>query len=232
MPPHLQTSGEKQITKIDDLYIDIGLPFEKANELVTIGDIITFNTKATPLGSEYFAGAALDNRAGVVVLMAIIEKLIEEPTLDDIYFLASVQEETGLLGAKIGSFKIEPDMAIVIDVTHGTTPDAPQDKTFDCGKGSAICISPSLNKLLTRQFIETAKKNDLEVQFEVEPGNSGTNAWGMQTQRGGIPCVLASIPLKYMHTTVETLCISDIENIAELIYRYISEIGQEDLKCF
>ena len=117
----------------------------------------------------------------------------------DIAVLLSVQEEVTSLGATIGTFRIRPDYAIAVDVSHAKTPDAPNE--FEYGGGVIIGMGPNMNRALTRALIRTAKAEGISYQIEVMEGNSGTNAWEMQIVAGGTAQALLSIPLRvYAHT--------------------------------
>jgi len=222
-PPHLLKPEEtKKAVKMEDLYIDTGLSKETISKLVSIGDVITFKTYPFELKGNKLSSKCLDNRAGVAALLDIMERLSKLSHNDDVIFVATSQEELGLSGAKIASYNINPDMAIVIDACHGEIPDASKDETYALGKGPAIAIGPNLHRAYTNKIIEVAKEENIPYQIDVEPGNTGTEAWATQVSRAGIPSLLISIPVKYMHTTVETLNINDIKNTGKLVSRFVS----------
>lgn len=222
-PPHLLKAEEvKKAVKMEDLYIDTGLTKESISKLVSIGDVITFKTYPFELKGNKLSSKCFDNRAGVAALLDIMERLLKLNHNDDVVFVATSQEELGLSGAKIASYNINPDLAIVIDACHGTIPDASKDETYALGKGSAIAIGPNLHRAYTKKIIEVAKEENIPYQIDVEPGNTGTEAWATQVSRAGIPTLLVSIPLKYMHTTIETIHINDIKNTGKLVSRFVS----------
>jgi endoglucanase len=115
-------------------------------------------------------------------------------------------------------------MAIVIDACHGEIPDGAKDETYALGNGPAIAIGPNLHRLYTKKIMDVAKEENIAYQVDVEPGNTGTEAWATQVSRSGIPTILISIPLKYMHTTIETVQISDIKSTGKLVSRFVSEL--------
>jgi len=134
------------------------------------------------------------------------------------------------------SYTINPDIGIVLDVCGGETPDAPKEKTAVCGKGPAIAKGPILDKKLTLKLIETAITENIPHQICIEPGTTGTEARVLQVSRSGIPTVLISIPLKYMHTPVETINIIDTRNCGKLVSKFIlmleKQFGEEAvLQC-
>jgi len=100
----------------------------------------------------------------------------------------------------------------VIDVCHGQIPGTPKESVFPVGKGPAVAVGPNLHRKYTKKMIELAKEENIPYQIDVEPGDTGTEAWAVQVSREGIPTLLVSIPLKYMHTVIETLSIDDIKN--------------------
>ena len=120
------------------------------------------------------------------------------------------------------SYVIEPDVAIVIDACHGNMPDTPKEETFTLGKGPAIGIGPVLDKKMSQTVISVAKDENIPHQIDVEPSDTGTEAWATQVSRAGIPTVLLSIPVRYMHTAVETVQIDDIKNTGRLAARFIA----------
>mgnify|MGYP000977356107 CR=1 FL=1 len=230
-PPHLLSPEERKKTvKIQDLYIDTGMSFDEVTKYVTIGDYITFKPISLELKSDYFATKALDNRCSFASMLVALEELKGLRQEFDIYFVATVQEEVHLTGAITASYNIEPDLAIVVDVCHGEMPDVPKERSSACGKGPAIAIGPVLDKKLTKKLLEKAKNENIKYQIDVESGGTGTEAWATQVSRCGIPTVLISIPLKYMHTPVETLSISDVSSVGRLIARFTASLVIEDFK--
>ena len=153
----------------------------------------------------------------MLALFEILEAIKGIPHDADIYFVATTQEEVEALGATIATYNLKPDFAIVIDTCHGVIPDAPKEDAYELGKGPAIGIGPNLHRKLTNKIIEVAKNENIPYQIDVEPDDSGTEAWVTQISRNGVPTVLVSIPLKYMHTAIETIHFDDIKNSSKLI---------------
>ena len=215
-PPHLLTKEDAEKNpQIKDMLIDIGMYKEEAEKVIEVGDAIIMKSEAVELLEDKVSSMALDNRAGIASVLYAIENLKSDY---DVYVVFSSQEETGLQGGYTAAAEIQPDLAIVIDVTHGETPDV-KDKAgvFPLGSGAVICRGPNLDYEKTLKLVEMAKENNIKFEIEVAEGSSGTNAWLMQTCRQGVPCVLISIPLRYMHTSVETVSIEDIEETGKLI---------------
>ena len=227
-PPHLLDEEEaKKVPDMQKLYIDTGMSPEELKKYVSIGDFITFRPVFFELQSEQISSKSFDNRSSLAAMLVAMEELTNILHKSDIYFIATVQEEVHLTGATIASFNIDPDIAIVLDVCSGETPDAPKEKTSTCGKGPVIAKGPILNKEFTYRLIETAKIENIPHRICVEPGSTGTEARAIQVSRCGIPTVLISIPLKYMHTPVETISTNDTRNCGKLVARFISAVEKQ-----
>jgi len=223
-PPHLLDSDEiKKAVKIDELSIDTGMNAEELKKYVSIGDAITLKSYPFILQDNKYSSKSVDNRCGVSVLFETANELNKFRHESDVYFVATVQEELNLAGAKMTAFNIEPDIAIVVDACHGDVPDAPKDVIFPLGKGPAIGMGPILSRELTDKMIDTAKENNIPYQVDVEPDSTGTDAWATQVSKYGIPTALVSIPVRYMHTSIETVHANDIKHAGELIARFIAE---------
>ncbi len=224
-PPHLQTKEESTKNyKIEKMYIDTGFSADMLCDKIAVGDWITFVSKPSLLQNNRICAKSIDNRMGISCLIECMKRLKDTKTDFETVFLASVQEEVGCRGAKVGAYKIEPDFAIVVDVTHAETPYTEStDTVFPLGSGAAIAVGPSLNTALTQCIINTAKKREIPYKTEVCAANSGTDAWAIETTKKGIPCALISAPLKYMHTQVETVCLDDVKAVCDVICGAIEE---------
>lgn len=225
-PPHLMKAGDyDKSVPVSEMVIDTG--FENAKEKIKVGTPIVYREKVCSLSKGTITGKCLDDRAGVIALIDVLDKLQNQDLNVDIVVLISSQEEMTSLGATIGSYKIRPDFAIAVDVGHAKTPDAPSSKTFEFGGGAMIGMGPNLNTKFAKSLIKTAKKEDIEYQLEVMEGHTGTNAWTIQVVATGTAMALISIPLKYMHTQIETIKIKDLECVSSLIYQFLREFDGE-----
>lgn len=233
-PPHLTSVADrKKSIALHDMSIDTGYSKEKLEKLVRPGDIITFNQDIVELQNGKLAGKALDNIASIAAMYLAAQNLEHFNHSADIYFVSSAQEEVGGNGAETASYTIKPDIGIAIDVTQGRYPGLPEQDSFELGKGPVIAVGPNINRKLFEELKKTATKNNIPYQVEVCPFGTGTDAYEMQITEGGMITGLLSLPLKYMHSTVETLTIRDIENTGKLISEYI--IGIKDWEaelCF
>lgn len=212
----------KSIDTTDNLKIETGLTYDEAKEKIKIGDLIILASEYTELCNNVVSGGAFDNRAGIVSILLFLKDINREKLEYNITILFSVQEETGMFGAYYAGGKLGQaiDAAIVIDVTHGETNDTRNMScVFSLGSGAVICRGPNLHYDYTKQLIAVAKENNIPYKIEVAAGSSGTDAWALQTSSVGLPCMLVSIPLRYMHSSVETLDIKDIEIISKLLLK-------------
>lgn len=217
-PPHL--GGVTEYEDISVLKIDTLLG-ETAKEVISVGDFVTFNTTAAALQGDRITGKSLDNRAGVVCLLALAERLSDKKLPLNIVFALTDAEELGCRGAVTASFDISPDEAIVLDVSFADAPDVPSN---DCGKlggGAMIGMSPALDKAISKKLVSIAKENNLPYQTEVMGGRTGTNGDVISISKSGVKTGLVSIPLRNMHTDVEIIDIKDIENVCDLLEKYI-----------
>ncbi len=222
LEPHLQTEEirQKNIT-FDDLFIDI---LDKSDS-VQIGDLATFDSEAFDLNERYIAGKALDNRASCATLIYTLELLNQFIVNADIYFVFSVREEDGVSGAVNAAYKINPDLAIVLDVTHGDI-SRPSYPKIETGKGPVLDIGPMVNYEYFDKIKNLAEK--LSVNYQIEPNgeHSHTDTDRIQITREGIPTLLISIPLRYMHTPYEVVNIRDIEETARLLSFFLARGGE------
>ncbi len=234
-PPHVTPAEDRDKSlKLNELYIDTGYPKEILEKLVKIGDIATVKRELVSLQGDIITAKAFDDRACVAVMLETAKELKKLSHKSNIFFTASAQEETGYRGAITASYKINPDIAIALDVTHGKAPEMPSDSPI-LGKGPAVCIGGRLNPKLTKKFIEVCKNYNYPFQYEVAPAATGTDTEGIQINREGVPCILLSIPLRYMHTSVETINLADVETTGRAIARFINELDNSDLEeilCF
>jgi len=235
-PPHLQEPGESgKPTKLENLYVDTGLSKEELEEKVEIGTLVRVEGEFTDLGNGCYAAQAMDDRSGVASMVEVLRRLTTRKHAWDVYAVATAQEEVSGLGAMAAAFRLEPEIAIAIDVTFGNGPGIPERSSFPLNKGPAIGSGPNFHPKITKKLIDAAKDNEITHQIDHAPYPGGTDAYSTQVSRAGIPTGLVSIPLRNMHSTVEVLKLDDIKRLAELLCVFISQLDskfQEDLKCF
>ena len=224
-PPHLLKPEEtKKAVSLEDLSVDTGFLKDELKDNVSIGDVVTIKVPFLELQGNKVSSKSMDNRSGVAAVIGIMNELSGIKLNNDIFFVATTQEEVGLRGAQVSSYAIDPDVAVVIDACHGEMPDCPKESVFPLGKGTAIGVGPNLHRTLTKKLFDIAKDNDISHQTDIEPDNTGTEAWAIQVSRSGIPTVLVSIPLRYMHTGTETLDVADVENTVRLVKEFLTAL--------
>ncbi|MDO4744427.1 MAG: M20/M25/M40 family metallo-hydrolase, partial [Clostridia bacterium] len=223
LPPHLcgDSKDNEKGVKISDMLIDTGLTRKEAEQAFSVGDPILLKADFCALLDGRVSSAALDNRAGMASVFKCLE-IIDSTELDvNVCVAFTVGEELGLQGARTLVDGQKVDFAVVIDVTHAKTADSTHYDTFPLGSGAIICRGPNLHYEATNRIIDMAKNEGIPYEIEVAAGNTGTNAWALQIAGAGIPCALISIPLKFMHTTVETADVQDITNVGRLLAKVI-----------
>jgi endoglucanase len=231
-PPHLLNKAESgQAYTLEDLAVDTGFSKEALSEKIRAGDPIRFLAPPSALLGERLTGGLLDNRAGFVSLLICLEALKDVRLSCDIAVLAAAQEEVGLRGATVGSYRVAPDAAFVVDVGFGEAPGVSGDNVFPLGSGPAIELGPNIHPYLSKLAKDTAKEKNIPHSLEVSGGDTGTDAWAIQVSRSGVPALMLSIPLRYMHTAVETLDFEDVRNTGLLLAEMIRALDWEALTC-
>lgn len=227
MPPHLVHEDGNKAVKIEDMGIDLGLPYEEIQKVVQVGDIVTLKRSPVELLGGLIAGKSLDDRAGVVVMQICLQELHRLHHTHDVIAVITTQEEVGLRGALTSAYTLNPDLAIAIDVTHAATPDTKGQVSLELGKGPAIALGPNIHPLVYESLTDAAQNARIPFQIEPVAGMSGTDAWAIQVARAGIPTGLLSIPLRYMHTSVETLDMNDVINSGLLLAHFIASLPED-----
>jgi len=232
-PPHITTPEEaKKSVKLEDLLIDTGYDADEVKELVSIGDIITINRQVIELKNNRLAGKAMDDTVGVASYVAAFEKLKDFSHDLDVYFVASTQEEVGLRGAKVAAQTIQPDMAIALEVGFGRSADGADDGNLMLGDGVEIICGPNISRKMFERLKEVAKKNGIKYQVTVAPGVTGTDAGIIQITGSGSATAVLTAPTKYMHTSVETVCIDDVEAMGRLLAEFVISFNGCDVEEF
>lgn len=225
-PLHLQDKSEyAKDWNTEELWIDLGVKNRKeAEQIVSIGDYVTFRTQPKMVQNGMIASKSLDDKSGIAVLMATANNLQGKEVDSDLYFVASAQEELGARGAKVAAQTIKPDIAIAIDATHATDyPSVSPQKNGDIklGDGVAITRSPNVDKALTEEMISIAKDSDIKYQIQAISHQTGSDINPIQLVESGVRTALVGIPVRYMHTPNEVAYIEDIESAARLIEKFL-----------
>lgn len=230
-------SGEKEESpSMKNIFLDCGCTSKEEVEAlgIHVGCVITYEDEFMVLNDRYYVGRALDNRVGGFMI-AEVARLLKENNIAlpfGLYIVNSVQEEIGLRGAEMIAHRIKPNLAIVTDVTHDTqTPMINKVVQGDlaCGKGPVVSYAPAVQTNFNRLLIETAEKNNIPFQRQASSRSTGTDTDAFAYSAEGVVSALISLPLRYMHTTVEMVHKEDVDNVIRLIYEALLKIesGQD-----
>lgn len=234
LSPHLMTEEDrKKNYKMEALCVDMGLPKERVHALVHPGTQITLLGPLTALENRRYASKTIDDRGSVATMLRLAELLQKRELPCQLFLVSAVQEEVGGLGAKTSAFTLNPDIAIAIDVTHAEMPGCSPDDVFPLDK-VVLTEGPNIHPGLHSHLMSLAKKHRVDAQTAICPHVTWTDAAALQIARAGVPTALVEIPLKYMHTTVETVSMSVIEESARLLAAFVTELddGWEGLLCY
>ena len=221
---------ENKSVPLNELYVDVGLSQEEAERAVPVGTPMVYRAGCFPLGEDQMCGKSMDDRACFVTLLRAAELLRDKELDVELHIMGSTREEVSGAGAVVGTWAVAPDFCVAVDVTHGKTPDGPADKTFELGGGPAIGVGPNMTRWMTERMIAKAKEHGIPYQLEIMSGHTGTNGWEMQISREGVATSVLSLPLKYMHTPVETLSLADMEGVAQLLAAFTENLGKEAVR--
>lgn len=231
---HMQTPEQrKKVSEIKDLWVDIGAKDkEDAETMVEIGDPMVVAYGFEELANGLAVGRAFDDRAGAFVILEAAKQLAKMNPNAEIHAVATVQEEIGLRGARTAAYGIDPDVGIAVDVTFAT--DHPnmdeamkRENLIELGKGPVLTRGPNMNSKLFDLLVDTAKSEKIPYQVNAEPRGTGTDANALQLNRAGVSTALVSIPLRYMHSPCEVLCLKDLEFCAKLLAKTVEKITPE-----
>jgi endoglucanase len=207
------------------LAVDVGYDREEVLARTRPGDIISFAPEFQTLLNHVCAGKALDNRAGLAALAVCLRELSGRAHAHDVIAVATAQEEVGCRGAATAAFQAQAAVAIAVDVTHAQSPDVKQ--AAQLGKGPVIARGPNLHPLLTEYMENKARDERIPFQTEVAPRPTGTDARALQLAGAGTPTSLISIPLRYMHTLVETVSAPDVMLTGKLLAAAVTGLSAE-----
>ncbi len=226
-PPHVLSPAEREHpVPMSDLFVDVGLPEARLRELVQVGDRITLARKVVKLRNGLIAGKAFDDRAAVVTVIDALRQVQGLRLAWDVYVVSNVQEEDGAFfsGAFTSTFQIHPDVAIALDVSFGDQPGMSNVNELPLGKGPGIAQGPNIHPRVHAKMVEVARSLEIPHRVTAYNGPTGTNAWAMQVVAEGIPTGLIDLPLRYMHTPVETVAVGDLERAARLLAGFAASL--------
>jgi putative aminopeptidase FrvX len=228
---HTREPGKEEAPTLKNIFLDCGCNSDKevAALGIHIGCVVTYEDEFMLLNNRYFLGRALDNRMGGFMI-AQVARLLHQQKIKlpfGLHIVNSVQEEVGLRGAEMITQTIRPDVVIVTDVTHDTqTPMMNKISQGDvaCGKGPTLTYGPAVHNKLLKLIIDVAERNGIPFQREVASRSTGTDTDAFAYSIGGVPSALISLPLRYMHTTVESVHRDDVEHVIRLILAALQQI--------
>ena len=228
---HVRDKKDDHQPSLENIILDCGCKNKKEVEAlgIFVGCVVTYCDDLMVLNNRYYVGRALDNRMGGFMIAEVARMIKEKKNKLSygLYIVNAVQEETGLRGAEMISRRIKPDVAIITDVTHDTqSPLYKKEKLGDiaCGKGPAITVGPEIQKNLFKMILDVAKKKKISFQRESSSSHSGTDTVAFAFSAEGVASALISLPLKYMHTTVEAVDKNDVDEVIKLIYEFLIQL--------
>ena len=233
---HVRDSAKEETPTLKNIFIDIGAASKKEVEAmgVHVGCVITFEDELTELNKNYLVGRALDNRMGGFMIAEVARRLSEKKKKlpFGLYIVNAVQEEIGLRGAEMISRRLKPDLAICTDVTHDTQSPMYNKKesgNLKAGNGPTLCYGPAVQNNVLKMIIDVANKKKIPFQRQAVSRSTGTDTDSFAYSAEGVASALISLPLKYMHTTVEMVHKDDVENVINLIYEVLMQVkpGQD-----
>lgn len=233
IPPHLHT-GKQKAYGLEELVCDTGYSAEKVNELISVGDYVTFMPKPVlQLTEDYISSKTLDDRSLVAAMFLCMEMLSKVKLDCSVIFCASMQEERGGLGGTVAAYHTKPDMALVIDVTHGPTPGAQPFETYDMKK-VVLTTGANVHPGIFGALQKAADDANIAYEIDAAIGHTGTDGWNVQVVGEGVPLGIVSPPLRYMHTSVEAFYLSTLENVAKVLAGMLKNIDEswEELLCW
>jgi putative aminopeptidase FrvX len=228
---HVRDAAKEEAPSLKNIFIDVGAESKKEVEAmgVHVGCVITFADELTELNKKWIVGRALDNRMGGFMVAEVARKLFElkKKLPFGLYIVNAVQEEIGLRGAEMISRRIKPDAAICTDVTHDTQSPMYNKKesgNLKAGAGPVLCYGPAVQNNVLKMVLETAQNRKIPFQRQAVSRSTGTDTDSFAYSAEGVASALISLPLKYMHTTVEMVHKEDVENVINLIYEFLLQL--------
>jgi tetrahedral aminopeptidase len=223
LPPAAQNGS----VPLKYLLLDTGLHPGKVEKLVRPGDLVSFAQPPSELRGELLCGHTLDNRASIAAVTQCLQELQGRAHSWDVWAVATVQEEVTMAGARTSSYHLRPQLAIAIDTTWAKGPGTPDHKTFPLGKGPTLGWGPNIHSGFHKAMKELADRLELPNTLEIMPRHSGTDAFALQIAAEGIPTMVVSIPLRYMHTPVEVVSLKDITRTGHLLAEFIAQLDDD-----
>ena len=227
---HVRDATKEETPTLKNIFIDCGMNKKELIEKgVDVGCVITFDDEFFVLNENFYVGRALDNRIGGFMIAEVARRLKENNIKlpFGLYIVNAVQEEIGLRGAEMIAHRIKPDVAIVTDVTHDAQSpmyDKKRDGDIACNKGPVLTFGPAVQNNLLQMLFDVAASKEIPVQRAAVSRSTGTDTDAFAYSNTGVASALISLPLKYMHTTVETVHKDDVESVIKLMYEFVVQL--------
>jgi len=228
---HVRDAAREETPSLKNIFIDVGAESKKEVDAmgIHVGCVITFEDELMEMNKRWLVGRALDNRMGGFMIAEVARRLFEKKKKlpFGLYIVNAVQEEIGLRGAEMISRRIKPDLAICTDVTHDTQSPMYNKKesgNLKCGAGPVVCYGPAVQNNVLKMVLETAQKRKIPFQRQAVSRSTGTDTDSFAYSAEGVASALISLPLKYMHTTVEMVHKDDVEHVIDLIYEFLIQL--------
>jgi len=223
------------VVGFEHLLVDTGLTPGEVERKVRVGDLVSFAYEPAMLAGDVISGHALDNRASIAALTVCLEELQTKPHVWDVWAVATSQEEETYAGAYSSAYELHPQIAVAVDVTFAKVPvvsdksafhlgDDDDWRTFHMGQGVPLGLGPNIHPFILNRLKEIADRVEIPWALDVMPAHSDTDAYPMQVTAEGIPTGLVEIPLRYMHTPVESVLIKDIQRAGRLLAEFIASL--------
>jgi len=225
-PRRLPSASRDQAVLLEDLLVDTGLSHGEVARTIRVGDLISFGTEPAEMAGDVLTGHSLDNRASVAALTICLEALKAKALVWDVWAVATTQEEINYGGAATSSFGLHPQIAVALDTTYAKAPGVDGWDTFGLGEGPTIGVGPNIHPFLRKQLTRLAVELQIPYSLEPMPTSSGTDAMAMQVTAAGMPTIVMSIPIRYMHTATEMVALNDIQRAGLLLAAFVEMLDE------
>lgn len=214
---------------MQELLIDTGYEAEELKKLVRPGDVISYANEPVSMQDDTFSAHTLDDRAAIAALTICLQELQTIRHKWDVYMVGTVQEEETMVGARTAPYDIRPDIAVAIDVTHASSPLTKGWNTFALAGGPVLAYGMNIHPALYDIFKEVCEAERIPYSTEYSPRMSGTDAIQLQVANNGIPAMVISIPLRYMHTANELISLKDVQNVGKLLAAFVRQLDEKTM---
>lgn len=230
---HIRDTKNEKVPDVHDLFVDIGADSkEDVHERgIRVGHPMVFDVAPTELTETRISARAIDNRLGGFIIAQVLERLSEDPPPWTVQGANSVQEEIGGHGAEMITHRLDPDVAVAFDVTHATDSpgiDSSKHGSITMGDGPTVTHGTSTHPQVVERLIEVAEEEDIPLQHEPSDRRTGTDTDSIFKSRSGVPSGLVSVPLRYMHSTVEVVDTEDIEQCIQLLTAFARSLAPDE----